>query len=128
MDENKQEKSSVASFAQVMTYIFGVFFVIGFVLKKLAQDKEESKVVVPEEKKKVVVKEEKPLKNLHINDRQSRILESIRSKKVLEPKDIYNLIPDVSTRTLRRDMDVLVARGVVKQQGSTKNTKYTYIG
>jgi len=29
---------------------------------------------------------------------------------------------------LRRDMDVLVSKGVVRQEGSTKSTKYTYIG
>ena len=32
---------------------------------------------------------------------------------------------DVSTRTLRRDMDVLVRAGVVRQYDNTKSTKYT---
>lgn len=63
-----------------------------------------------------------------LNERQEVLLESIKSNGTLTPSEIYSLAPDVSTRTLRRDMDVLVNDGFVVQEGSTKSTKYTYIG
>lgn len=62
------------------------------------------------------------------NERQNSILNLIKKKKTLTPSEIYSLSPNVSTRTLRRDMDVLVENGVVIQEGSTKSTKYTYTG
>jgi predicted DNA-binding transcriptional regulator YafY len=48
----------------------------------------------------------------------------MQKKKVVLPSQIYDLYPEVSTRTLRRDMDVLVELGFVRQEGSTRDTKY----
>ena len=61
-----------------------------------------------------------------LNKRQREILEEIRVKEKMTPKQIYDLIPTVSTRTVRRDMDVLVQNGLVKQLGTTKATTYIY--
>jgi DeoR/GlpR family transcriptional regulator of sugar metabolism len=44
----------------------------------------------------------------------------------LEPSEIYELVPGVSTRTVRRDMDKLVEGGLVLQRGTTKSTQYIY--
>ncbi|MGI5898132.1 MAG: DeoR family transcriptional regulator [Candidatus Dojkabacteria bacterium] len=63
-----------------------------------------------------------------LHDRQSEILKLVRKKKELTPSEIYQSQPDVSTRTLRRDMNVLINAGLVRQEGNTKSTKYTYIG
>lgn len=62
-----------------------------------------------------------------LNVRQELIMKLIKKRKVVLPSDIYELNPSVSTRTLRRDMDVLVELGLVKQQGSTRDTKYILI-
>jgi len=62
-----------------------------------------------------------------LNERQELIMKLIKKRKVVLPSDIYELNPSVSTRTLRRDMDVLVEFGLVKQQGSTRDTKYILI-
>lgn len=59
-----------------------------------------------------------------LNDRQLKIVELFKTKDVVLPSEVYSLHPDVSTRTLRRDMDVLVSRGFVVQEGSTRDTKY----
>lgn len=67
-------------------------------------------------------KQRRDLKGL--NDRQLEIFRLIEKRKVLLPSDIYSLHPQVSTRTLRRDMTTLVSRNIVKQEGSTKDTRY----
>jgi predicted HTH transcriptional regulator len=59
-----------------------------------------------------------------LNERQRGILKLMQKKKVVLPSQIYDLYPEVSTRTLRRDMDVLVELGFVRQEGSTRDTKY----
>jgi predicted HTH transcriptional regulator len=61
-----------------------------------------------------------------LNARQKKILEEIKSRGILEPSEIYELVPGVSTRTVRRDMDKLVEGGLVLQRGTTKSTQYIY--
>lgn len=62
------------------------------------------------------------------NDRQQRILAMVKEKGMITPKELQSLLPDVSTRTLRRDMDALAKAKLVSQKGSTKSTFYKYIG
>ncbi len=62
-----------------------------------------------------------------LNERQELIMKLIKRRKVVLPSDIYALNPNVSTRTLRRDMDVLVELNLVNQEGSTRDTKYILI-
>ena len=62
------------------------------------------------------------------NDRQQRILRVVREKGMITPKELQSLLPDVSTRTLRRDMDALSKAKLVSQKGSTKSTFYKYTG
>lgn len=59
-----------------------------------------------------------------LNDRQREILKLFKRRSVLIPTDIYSVAPNVSTRTLRRDMTKLVDMGLVIQDGSTKDTRY----
>lgn len=59
-----------------------------------------------------------------LNDRQKDILKLMNKRKLLLPSDIYALHPDVSTRTLRRDMTSLVEANFVRQEGSTRDTRY----
>lgn len=62
-----------------------------------------------------------------LNSRQKEIIKLLQKRKVLLPSDIYELHPDVSTRTLRRDMTSLAELGIVKQEGSTRDTRYILI-
>lgn len=62
------------------------------------------------------------------NDRQRKILELAKEKGIVTPKELQSRFPDVSTRTLRRDMDALAKAKLVSQRGSTKSTFYKYIG
>jgi predicted HTH transcriptional regulator len=67
-------------------------------------------------------------KILGLNERQVRILRVVKEKGIVTPKDLQILVPDVSSRTLRRDMDVLAKERYISQKGSTKSTFYKYIG
>lgn len=72
------------------------------------------------------IKKEQTIEGL--NSRQSKILESVREKGIVTPKEIQKLSPSTSSRTLRRDMDLLAQLKYVSQKGSTKSTFYKYIG
>jgi len=63
-----------------------------------------------------------------LNSRQKRILLRIKRVGSLDPKEIYVMFPKISSRTIRRDMDLLVSKKQVRQDGMTKSTKYIYIG
>ncbi len=62
----------------------------------------------------------------NLNERQIKILGRMKEEGVMDPSEIYSLVPGVSTRTVRRDMDKLVEAGFVSQKGTTKSTQYIY--
>lgn len=131
MEENEKDTSIWSVFFSILGFLFGAFLIYkAFTEKKeLTKVKEEEGEITLKAAKDEVKKVEKIEKKIYpINERQYKILAKIKEKGRMEPSEIYALEPNVSTRTLRRDMDVLVKQGVVKQEGSTKSTKYTYIG
>jgi len=131
MEENEKSTSIWSFLFSILGFLFGAFLIYrAFTEKKeLKKVKEEEGEITPKAASDEVKKVEKIEKKIYpINERQYKILAMIKEKGRMEPSEIYALEPNVSTRTLRRDMDVLVAQGVVKQEGSTKSTKYTYIG
>jgi predicted HTH transcriptional regulator len=129
MKENEKEVSVWSVFLNILGFLFGAFLVYTAISKKKESKKEEKGEITPKAVKDEVEKIEKIEKKIYpINERQYKILAMIKEKGKMEPSEIYALEPNVSTRTLRRDMDVLVKQGVVKQEGSTKSTKYRYIG
>ena len=132
MEENEKNTSIWSVLFSILGFLFGAFLIYKvFVEKKeLKKEKKEEKgEITPKAANDEVKKVEKIEKKIYpINERQYKILAKIKEKGEMIPSEIYALEPNVSTRTLRRDMDVLVKQGVVKQEGSTKSTKYTYIG
>jgi len=132
MKENEKEVSVWSVFLSILGFLFGAFLVYKIVSEKKEskeEKKEEKGEITPKAVSDEVKKIEKIEKKVYpINERQYKILATIKEKGRMEPSEIYALEPNVSTRTLRRDMDVLVKQGVVKQEGSTKSTKYRYIG
>lgn len=61
-----------------------------------------------------------------LNKRQEEILSEVRKLGEISPSELYKLQPNVSPRTLRRDMDVLVNKGLVNQEG-VQNQLSTHI-
>jgi predicted HTH transcriptional regulator len=110
----------------IISAILGIFLAIKLV-KKLQRDSFEYVAVKDGEnpfmKKGFPQKRNKEV----LNERQKKILEFFRKKQILFPSDIYLLHPQVSTRTLRRDMSSLVDLNIIKQEGSTRDTKYILI-
>lgn len=61
-----------------------------------------------------------------LNTRQTLILNEIKRNGIISPAELHSLIPNVSSRTLRRDMNVLMQKGLILQEGTTKSTTYRY--
>jgi len=59
-----------------------------------------------------------------LSDRQSKIFSKLKETRKINMKQISMILPEVSERTLRRDMKVLESLGLVKQVGRTKNSFY----
>jgi len=112
-------------FLSLISTILGVFFFFKLFSKKNTYNfrYEEKKDSTKElQMKKIATAVRKTL-----NSRQKETIKLLQKRKVLLPSDIYELHPDVSTRTLRRDMTSLVELGIVKQEGSTRDTRYILI-
>lgn len=128
MEENNQKETSIRStLTSILSILIGIFVLLSIFKNKKEEDPKPLQGEVKPLKKKGILQDS--VKNIKdINKRQGSILAEIEKKKEITPSELYKLQPSVSTRTLRRDMDVLVSKGVVRQDGSTKSTKYTYIG
>lgn len=132
MEDNDKDTSVWSVFLNILGFFFGAFLIFKAISgrdEEKEEEEEEIGDITPKAASDEVKKLGKIEKKIYpINERQYKILAEIEEKGQMEPSEIYALEPNVSTRTLRRDMDVLVKEGVVKQEGSTKSTKYTYIG
>ncbi|MGI6423363.1 MAG: DeoR family transcriptional regulator [Candidatus Dojkabacteria bacterium] len=123
MEENQKDISIWSVLSNILGFLFGAFLIYKIINRKRGFEKTEKFIQRPP------IDEVKKVKKIYpINERQYKILATISKKGTMTPSEIYALEPNLSTRTLRRDMDVLVEQGVVRQEGSTKSTKYTYIG
>ncbi len=129
MEDNNQKERSVKSLlTSILSLLIGLF-ILGSILKNRKDEDSKSEL---KEKPQTPDKEEivqDSVKNVvGLNKRQAEILAEVSRLKEIVPSELYKLQPNVSSRTLRRDMDVLVNKGLVSQDGSTKSTKYTYLG
>lgn len=128
MKTNNEKNSSILfNLLTLLSFGLGIFLIIFFKQRK-NKDVEQAKTVDDDEKARV--KTFSTASNIvgKLNKRQLKILEKISQEKSMNPSEIYDLSPDVSTRTIRRDMDTLTDLGLVTQEGSTKATTYIYIG
>ena len=127
-DSNQKEMSIKSLLTSILSLLIGLF-ILGSILKNKKEG--DSKPGLKEKPrtpdKKGIVQDS--VKNIvGLNKRQAEILAEVSRLKEITPSELYKLQPNVSSRTLRRDMDVLVNKGLVSQDGSTKSTKYTYLG
>jgi len=56
--------------------------------------------------------------------RCSHIIEILKKKETVQVKDLKEFFPDTSKRTLRRDFEYLVEKGIVERIGQNNNTFY----
>jgi predicted HTH transcriptional regulator len=60
-----------------------------------------------------------------LNDRQRKILQSIRSRGVLSPREMLSLFPDGTTqRTLQRDLQHLLTASLIVAEGKGRAVRY----
>ncbi len=84
-----------------------------------------AKITFPE----VEEKERKMLpKKEELNKRQEKILQIISEKGKVQVKDIQEILPKVTKRTLRRDLSILMEVSLIKRLGKGNGTYYVVIG
>lgn len=59
-----------------------------------------------------------------INQRQGKILEILKEKDKIQVQDLKNVFPGISKRTLRRDFDGLLKKGLISRVGEWNNVSY----
>lgn len=135
---NKKTNSILFNLIALLTFGFAFFLIIFLKQgkgKKVEHQREEKSPgkgrvkIAPQTppSKDQIKKSEKKSEDLkNLNQRQIKILERIKKQGRMEPGEIYELVPNVSTRTVRRDMDKLVKAGFVTQKGTTKATQYIF--
>lgn len=57
-------------------------------------------------------------------ERSQKILSFLKDRKIAQVKDLKEIFPEVSKRTLRRDFDYLLEKGLVERAGEGKFTFY----
>lgn len=125
--KTSEENNSSFLFNLITLLTFGLtLFLIIFLKQKKSKETDHVIFDENEEEGRVKISPSKITLDLSLNERQMKILERIRQEGRMDPSEIYSLIPNVSTRTIRRDMDVLVGKGIVSQEGLTKSTSYIY--
>lgn len=67
---------------------------------------------------------EEYLQKLGLNERQIKLMRFVKENKVITLSSAKNLIPDVSDKTLYRDLQELVRKKILKEIGEKKGRKY----
>lgn len=60
-------------------------------------------------------------------ERQEKVLEVIKNNKKVQVADIIKILPDVTKRTIRRDLNVLLRHGLVVRTGDFNRTFYSVL-
>ncbi len=132
---NRNNKSPLGTIFTLLAFFLGL--VLYIIIK---QDKEENdqnakreKDILPKRKslpKKVNKTEEieEVIETIELSERQQKIVKKLIDQDKVYPSELQELLPEVSSRTIRRDMNGLEKKGLVEQKGTTKSTYYRYIG
>ena len=115
----KKDKTVLNTILGLSGFVISAFLITNFV--------RNSSKKTNTSKKDVVGKKESKKIDESLNGRQKKAVEILSTKGRVTVKELVVHFPKVSTRTLRRDMDALVGRGYVSQEGSTKSTYYRYL-
>jgi DNA-binding transcriptional ArsR family regulator len=60
-----------------------------------------------------------------IEDRENKIIESVKGLGKVSIKDILDAVPDIGEKTLQRALISLVSRGVLKKEGERRWSRYS---
>ena len=96
-------------------------------IKELAENFFRQKKLFQEERKEKREKEgffENGGTERLVNRRAQKIIEILRKREKAQIKDFKEFFPKISKRTLRRDMDYLLEKRLIKRIGDSSNTFY----
>ncbi|HPQ79149.1 MAG TPA: DeoR family transcriptional regulator [Candidatus Dojkabacteria bacterium] len=127
-DSNKKEIPIISHLLTILSVLIGIFILFSIFKNKKEGDSKPKLKEKPQTSNSNGIVQDSVKKVVGLNKRQEEILSEVRKLGEISPSELYKLQPNVSPRTLRRDMDVLANKGLVNQEGSTKSTKYTYLG
>lgn len=65
------------------------------------------------------------LKKLILNERQIKIIKIVKEHKQIRLSDLVEILTEVTDRTLRRDLNLLVEKGLLHAKGEKKGRTYT---
>jgi predicted HTH transcriptional regulator len=134
-NNNRNNKSPFGTIFTLLAFFLGIvlYIIIKQNKEEEREDGKEGEAIIPKRKKlpKKVNKTkgiEEEIETIKLTDRQKKIVRKLIEKDKVYPSELQELLPDVSTRTIRRDMNGLEKKGLVEQKGTTKSTYYKYIG
>jgi predicted HTH transcriptional regulator len=138
-NSNRNTPSPVWKIFTLLGFLVGVLLYIFIKREKDAEERpvQKNKGLIPEPKKlPKTVSKEKPkedkvdlnLETPKLSNREKKIVKELIEKGKVYPSELQELLPNVSSRTIRRDMNGLEKLGLVEQKGATKSTYYNYIG
>ena len=129
----KQELISRGSFIvlereyiRVQAWIAGVLLALPKEQKKEKEVKSQPRALVSKEPKKesVVFLVKKPEPHSKISDRQKKILDILKNKDKAQVWELQKIFPQVTKRTLRRDLDDLLQQNLVIRTGEWNTVSY----
>lgn len=127
----RNTKSPFWYFFTLFTFFFGL---IAYIIIKQGRKVARKKDYYPISKDKGVISKKnnvnsKPTRKLEekLTERQRMIYKELQNRGKMLPKDLSKLLPEVSSRTIRRDMTKLVELDLANQKGATKSTYYTLV-
>jgi predicted HTH transcriptional regulator len=134
-NNNRNNKSPFGTIFTLLAFLLGIvlYIIIRQNKEKEEENSNKQQDILPKKKKlpKKVNKTEdveEEIETIKLTDRQKKIVKKLVAHDKVYPSDLQELLPDVSTRTIRRDMNGLEKKGLVEQKGTTKSTYYKYIG
>ncbi|OGC77528.1 hypothetical protein A2619_01960 [candidate division WWE3 bacterium RIFOXYD1_FULL_39_9] len=80
-----------------------------------------------QEKVKTLAKDTKIAKasgRYKLSERQEKIIEFIQNYGMLQNKDFSKVFPNISEDSVLRDLKVLIEKGIIEKNGSTKSSRY----
>ena len=90
--------------------------------KNIVVGHQEAKFSLP--KKNIPPKTSRTSSGNNLNQRQKSILKHLRQNNTTHVAQLADLLPSVSRRTIRRDLDKLTNKGLIIKQGKTNGTIY----
>jgi DeoR/GlpR family transcriptional regulator of sugar metabolism len=68
-----------------------------------------------------------PKQKSNLTARQQKIIEFLKQKEKAQVADLQQVLPDVTKRTIRRDLDELLVSGIIVRMGEFNQVFYQIV-